>query len=135
MIREFKESDRPLIQALLSIQGAQYPFPIDQFSAIRIYADAEDKPLMVVAARPTVEVYFLIDQQWPEAPGMKFQEFMRLHESLRLELGKMGYRDVHLWSNCRGFVRKLKKYLGWMLSSGINGDWIGLTREVCDRKG
>jgi len=132
MIRDLEQSDIPRLQELFSSQGFECNAPDWSKLKGQALVDADGVIRMVLADRPTVEEYMLIDKGNWATPGMKFELFQELHEAERVSLQQRGIEDCHIFVPpcARSFAHKLKKFLGWVNSLGPNGDWIALTRDV-----
>lgn len=130
--RAIQSSDIPRLKELWEQKGFKCGTP--DFSALRgeVLVDDHGIVRMAIADRITAEAYMFIDRGKWESPGMKFMWFGRLHEAERRSLAQRGLTDVHSWvPPCwRSFARKLGKFFGWVNSSGPDGSWTGLTRDL-----
>jgi hypothetical protein len=127
--------DAYAIKAMHSEQGFEYPLPSEEeIASFLVVADGENRPIMAVAARRTVEMYFLVGSIPGMTPGEKVEAFKAIHETMRLDLQSQGFTDVNCFippSLCRGFVRRLKRMFGWReASEGPGGEWLPMTRQI-----
>jgi hypothetical protein len=119
------------VQEIFSAQQFEYDEPAWAAMSGKVLEDESGKVQIALLARPTVEMYALVDSGKWAAPGMKITQFERLDDAVRVDLSQQGYTDQHCWIPpvCRGFMRRLQKYFGWVKSDGPEG-WTGLTRGV-----
>lgn len=118
MIREFRPEDIPALRAIHQAQGNSYPFPdltSPQFVGIVVAVDENDVPVQAIAARKTVEVYFLRDPKW-STPAWRLEVFRKLHLAAHNKMLELGYTDSHCWvppEVVKAFSRRLTKIFGW----------------------
>lgn len=130
--RDLEESDIPRLKELWKQKGFECRTP--DFTKMKGTVLIDDEGIVREAAldRVTTELYFLVDHSKWATPGMKWTQFERLHEAERRSLEARGFEDVHAWipTMARSFAHKMKKFFGWVNSSGPDNDWLGLTRDV-----
>jgi hypothetical protein len=119
-IRDLKPEDVPVLKAIYEQQGFDYEFPEDLsvFTFIRVAVDENDRPFMALASRRTEEMFMFMDGSW-RTPRWRFEAFLRLHESMRALLEKLGVVDVHAWLPPeveKSFGRRLMRKLNWRRS-------------------
>lgn len=123
MIREYRPSDEPILRALHEAQGHPYPFPDlghPQFVGIMVATDEDDTPVQAIAARKTVEVYFLGDPNW-RTPAWRLQVFAQLHGAIHKLVYAQGFTDALAFvppSVVKAFGRRLERDFGW-----VPGKW------------
>lgn len=123
MIREFRQEDEAVLRDLHKINGFDYPFPdlkSDQFYKVLVLVDEDDVPVQAVAARKTIEVYFLGDPQW-RTPAWRLDALKGLHVKMHGILIAAGYTDVLAFippKVMRAFGRRLERDFGW-----VKGKW------------
>lgn len=130
--RPIQPSDIPRLEELWEQKGFECNKPDFAKLGGEVLVDDEGVIWMAIADRVTTELYMFIDNSKWAAPGMKWTLFERLHEAERQSLQARGYEDAHSWipKRKRSFAHKLRKFFGWVDSSGPNRDWDGLTRLV-----
>jgi len=117
-VRNYRPSDEARLREMHSERCLPYKFPDienPEFVAKIVVTDDEDNPIAAALARKTVEIYGLVDSSW-ESPAWRFEAMVRLHEAMRHEVGRMGYRDAHAWippQLVKSFARKLRHLFGW----------------------
>jgi len=127
MIRGIRPEDLAALKTLHKRMGFGYPFPDLKIQDVGLVAtNWHDKPMMAALAVPIVDCYLLID---PEAttPGARWETFKQLHQAMREELQKRGYR----WAQAdippqidRSFGKRLNR-LGW-----IKSEWPCWAAEI-----
>lgn len=121
MIRPYEPSDESALRALHEAQGHPYPFPDlshPQFVAIMVATDENDNPVQAIAARKTIEVYMLGDQNW-RTPAWRYSIFAQLHFAVHQAIFSQGFTDAHAWlppKVCKAFGRRLQRDFGWIPS-------------------
>lgn len=124
-------SDLPALHELYVEQGFEYSEP-DWLKTIgSVLADENDVPLIALMGRPTVEMYALVKKGLWATPGIKAEYFKRLDLAVIQQLRAKGYEDQHSWipPQCRAFVRRLMKELGWVRTDGKDA-FVGLMRWI-----
>lgn len=115
-VRQFKDSDYQWVLELYRRQGFDYELPtMDAFKLVQVVVDDEDQPVMVLAARPTVEMFLIVDSAW-ETPQWRLEAFKLVHEAMRAALEAEGITDVHAWLPPeieKSFARRLMRRFGW----------------------
>jgi len=117
-VRSYRESDLPRLQEIYNKQCLPYEWPDlndSEFVVKLVIVDESDTPMVAGLARKTVEVYGLFDPEW-ETPAWRFEGLRMLHEAMRHEVGKLGYKDAHAWippNLVKTFGRKLRHLFGW----------------------
>ena len=117
-VREYRDSDEQRLKEIYAKQCIPYEWPDllnPEFEVKLVVVDENDTPVVAGLARKTAEIYGLFDPQW-ETPAWRFEALTLLHESMRHELGKRGYRDAHAWvppELVKSFARKLRHLFGW----------------------
>lgn len=125
-IRDIRESDLPILKEWHSAAGFDYTFPeffedgklSPIFASVRVEVDDDDRPIQVLAAKKTVEMYFLLDSTWRN-PRWRLEAFSQLHEDMRGQLLAHDLEDVNAWLPPeveKSFGRKLMRIFGWMPS-------------------
>ena len=129
---EHGESDVPRIREIIQGQKFSYQEPNWQKMFGKVFCDDSGTVQIFELSRPTVEMYSGIDSGDWATPGMKAASFEMLDHASRQELRARGYEDQHSWVPplCRAFARRMQRYFGWVKSSGPDGSWLGLTRDV-----
>lgn len=130
--RPIEESDIPRLEELWKQKGFECNKPDFSLLNGEVLVDDSGVVRMAILDRPTTELYMFLDKSEWAAPGMKWSGFERLHEAERKNLAERGVEDSHVWvPRCaRSFAHKLRKFFGWVNSSGPDGSWVGLTRQV-----
>lgn len=130
MIREFKADDIPALKRIHAAQGHSYPFPdftAEEFEGVYVAVDENDMPVQAIAARKTVEVYFLGDPTW-KTPGWRLETFRKLHLVAHNAMLSLGYTDANCWIPPvveKAFGRRLMKIFGWKKSV-----WRSFSKEL-----
>lgn len=124
-------SDIPALHELYVEQNFGYAEPDWTRMLGEVLADENDAPLIVLAARPTVEMYALLSKRDWATPGLKVEMFKRLDQSVVALLRRKGFEDQHSWipPQCRSFLRRLTKLFGWVRTDG-EGAFVGLVRWI-----
>jgi hypothetical protein len=116
-LRDFKPSDYEAVKELYQKQGFEYELPdMAAFMAIQVVVDDSDKPVMVLAARPTVEMFLILDKDW-ETPRWRFEAFKIIHEAMREKLQRAGITDAHCWLPPeieKSFAKRLMRQFNWV---------------------
>jgi hypothetical protein len=116
-IRDFRPTDVEAVKELYQKQGFEYDLPdIDAFMELQVVVDEQDKPFMVLAARPTVEMFLIMDREW-STPRWRFEAFKLIHESMRAKLAAAGITDAHCWLPPeieKSFAKRLMTAFGWV---------------------
>lgn len=113
-VRQLKQSDWPMLLELFAKQGFTYELP-KNFAVKHVVTNGNDVPVMAILARPTVELYMLLDAEW-ESPAMRMEALKHIHESVRRELETRGFEDANIWIppvKEKSFGRRLMKSFGW----------------------
>lgn len=128
-VREVRPDDIPRLKEIYQQQGLPYDFPdLDaaQFLVKQVVVDGDDRAVLGVACRQTVELYLLIDSTW-NTPRWRLEAFKAIHESVRLELVGKGIEDAHCWlppQVSKSFGRRLQSF-GYRVNK-----WLCLSRET-----
>jgi hypothetical protein len=116
-VRDFKATDYEAMQELFHRQDFEYQLPdAEAFVDVQVVADESDKAIMFLAARPTVEMFLLLDQEW-ETPLWRLEAFRLIHEAMRSKLETKGITDAHCWLPPeieKAFSRRLMNSFGWV---------------------
>jgi hypothetical protein len=116
-LRDFKPSDYEAVKKLYQKQGFEYDLPdMAAFMEIQVVVDEQDKPFMFLAARPTVEMFLILDKEWA-TPQWRFEAFKLIHEAMRAKLETVGISDVHCWLPPeieKSFAKRLMRGFGWV---------------------
>lgn len=129
-IRTLASADVLRLQELFEQQGFDYELP--DLRTMVASQGIEDQGTLVqaVLARPTVELYFLVDEHWRN-PAWRLEALRKIHESMRRELNGKGFEDVHVFlppQKARSFARRLMNEFGW-----TEPLWKPLTRPTAPR--
>lgn len=130
MIRKLRADDIPVLREIHEAQGHPYPFPdltSYQFEGVYVAVNENDRPVQAIAARRTVEVYFLGDPNW-KTPGWRLETFRRLHLAAHEAMLALGYEDANCWippAVEKAFGRRLVKIFGWKKSI-----WRSYSKEL-----
>lgn len=109
--REVKSEDLPRMEQLLSRHGFKYDLPPLKVFVATVALEDEGEVRVAVAARPTVELFLLMDKDW-ETPGMREVALETVHEEMNKKLAELGYFDAHAWippKIAKAFGRRLMK--------------------------
>ena len=100
---------------------------ISEFCAGKM-VQSEGNPVVVVLARPTVELYLLSDPEW-ESPAQRFNALRLIHDEMAAELKKLGYNDAEMWipPEVSNFSKRLVRSFGW---SKMRPKWTCLARQI-----
>jgi hypothetical protein len=116
-LRDFKASDYEAVKELYVRQGFEYELPdMAAFMEIQVVVDDSDKPVMVLAARPTVEMFLVLDKEW-ETPQWRLEAFKLIHEAMRGKLEAAGITDAHCWLPPeieKSFAKRLMRQFNWV---------------------
>lgn len=130
LVRTLESSDTPRLRELFEQQGFDYDLPsLRQMVAAQGIED-QGEIVQAVLARPTVELYFLVDENWRN-PAWRLEALRKIHESMRRDLHGKGFEDVHVFlppEKARSFARRLIKEFGW-----TEPLWSPLTRPTAPR--
>jgi hypothetical protein len=128
-IREYAPEDEQALRELHEMQGHPYEFPDlndPQFVGIIVMEDG-GKIVQAVAARKTIEVYFLADPKW-KTPAWRLVAFAKIHLVLHMAMLALGFRDSHCWlppSVEKSFGRRLTSGFGW-----VRSPWSCFSKEL-----
>lgn len=117
-VRYATAADEPRLREIYSRMCMPYDYPdvtAPEFVAKLVVVDENDTPVVAGLARKTVEIYGLIDPSW-ETPAWRFEALTLLHEAMRHEVGRQGYKEACAWippNLVKSFARKLKHVFGW----------------------
>jgi hypothetical protein len=121
MIRDYRPYDEPVLRRIHAEQGFDYPFPdLSEFEEVLVVTDEDNLPVQMVAARKTVEIYFMGDPEW-RTPAWRLDALKGLHEVLGGLLKEKGYTDALAFippKVVKAFGRRLERDFGW-----IRGRW------------
>lgn len=128
-LRVIESADLLRLKELFERQGFTYDFPDLRAMVAALAAVADGKIVQAVLARPTVELYFLIDGQWRN-PSWRMEALRQLHEAMRRELHGKGFEDAHTWipPEKKSFVSRLMRSFDW-----TRPQWTSLTRSTSPR--
>lgn len=119
MIRPFRASDEPILRAIHEAQGFDYEFPdLSQFECVMVSTDEQDSPIQAMAARKTIEAFFLGDPNY-RTPRWRMAHFAPLHDEMSKVLRARGFTDVHAWlppQIAKQFGNRLRRTFGWIPS-------------------
>jgi hypothetical protein len=128
LVRKLRESDIPVLKELHERRGFGYSFPdlwdyklnriSQEFADVQVRVDEEDRPVIAVACRKTVEAYLWMDEQW-RTPRWRMAALVEIHEAVRVRLVELGVRDIHAWlppEVCKAFGKRLRQVFGWLPS-------------------
>lgn len=130
LIRPVESADAPRLRELFEQQGFEYDLPsLRQMVAAQALED-QGTVVQAVLARPTVELYFLVDEHWRN-PAWRLDALRKIHESMRRDLHGKGFEDAHVFlppQKARSFGKRLMKDFGW-----TEPLWTPLTRPTAPR--
>lgn len=113
-----RASDIPILRAMFEASGFEYSFPdleSSQFETVQVVTDGEDRPLMAVAAKRTIELYLLRGDF--EHPGATLHAINQLHVSVANALRLKGYDEANAFLPPqveRSFGKRLMRSFGWL---------------------
>jgi hypothetical protein len=137
LVRKLRESDIPVLKELHERRGFGYSFPdlwdyklnriSQEFADVQVRVDEEDRPVIAVACRKTVEAYLWMDEGW-RTPRWRMAALVEIHEAVRVRLCDMGIQFVNAWippqiEKC--FGKRLERVFGWVKSG-----WPSYTRKT-----
>jgi hypothetical protein len=111
VIRDTVESDIPKLKKLMEDLPYEYILPSLDGFITSVTAELDGEVVVTVAARPTVELYFIGDPKW-STPAMRLEVFKAVHREMEKRLSELGYTDGHAWlppSLAKSFGRRLIK--------------------------
>lgn len=114
--RPLKSEDIPVLKEFAAHSGFPYPeLDSPHIESVLVIADAEDKPIMAVAAKRLVEVYAWIS---PEArSALRMEAIRMIHSPMSEALKVLGYDCAEVFIPPqlvrRGFGRILQERFGW----------------------
>lgn len=112
-LREFRDSDWEALRELHARNGYKFPLP-KRLTEARVVEDEETgKIVEIIATRETRECFSWLDHSWA-TPGWRWDAFVVAHNEIHDELRAKGIEDVKLWTEGRGFGRRLVRKLGWI---------------------
>ena len=118
MVRDYKSSDLPRLKELFASRGFEYTLPdfeTGEFVVRRVITDDDGQIVNAVMGRKTVELFLLADGGW-RTPRWRFEALRIIHEDVRSQLARLGYKDAHVWlppTICKAFGRRLQKFFNW----------------------
>lgn len=112
-LRRFRTSDWDVLQALHEKRGFDFPIPERLAEAVVVEDEETGKVIQILGTRETRECYVWLDLDW-RTPRCRWDAFEVAHDALADMTRKKGIEDAKLWTNFRGFARKLVKRLGWV---------------------
>jgi hypothetical protein len=120
IIRDYNpKTDKSRVYRLWKKQGFKYAFPdLNQMIELKVI-EVDEKIVLAVGARPTVELYGWIDNDW-ETPGMRRNLIDRIYEPMRKALFARGIQDAHAFMPpevCKPFGRRMAKKFHWIKST------------------
>ena len=117
LIREYTESDVPVLKQIHAHQGFDYAFPdlSNPLFVSKLIVEESGQLVMAFLARLTCEIYLLSD---PHAgtPRERYIHLLALHRAAQQDLRVRGLEDAHAWLPpriARRFGRRLED-LGWV---------------------
>lgn len=117
--RDYRPEDEEEIKELWKKQGFDYDFP-DLSKMIELMVIVVDgKIRLAVGARPTVEMYGWMDNEW-ETPGIREDLVNKLYGPMKQALYDRGIQDGHSFLPPRiakAFGRRMKKKFHWIKST------------------
>ena len=128
-LRVIESGDRPQLEALFEKQGFEYILPDRDTLVAAIAVEDGGRIVQAVLARPTIELYFLMDAEW-KSPALRMEALRAIHEAMRRELHGKGFEDAHVWipPQKKNFVSRLIRSFGWTRST-----WPTLWRSTAPR--
>lgn len=125
-LRVIESNDLPRLQELFARQGFEYDFPDLRAMVGALAVEDGGAVVQAVLARPTVELYFLLDAEW-RSPQWRMEALRQLHEAMRRDLRGKGFADAHVWipPEKKSFVSRLMRSFGWTRPA-----WTSLTRST-----
>lgn len=120
--RPFRPEDLPVLQKIFHQRGLPYGnIDITRLVVAEVLVDENDVPVIAVLAKPTVELFVLVDQTWA-TPQKRWQGFKLLHEVVRKLLADAGIEQAHAWlapQLAKAFKRRLQS-LKWEVAECIS---------------
>jgi hypothetical protein len=111
-LRAFQQKDWEDLRRLHAVRGFGFPVPERLEEAIVVEDEETGKVVQIIGSRLTREMYTWIDPEW-QSPRWRWDAFEQAHQALRAAAKAKGVIDVKMWTEHRGFARKLVKKLGW----------------------
>lgn len=129
---EHEISDVPRINEIFSQQSFEYMQPDWKAMTGQVLVDENGVVVLALLARPTVEMYAVMDSSEWATPGMKVEHFAELDRVEIKDLRMRGYTDSHCWVPpiMKAFANRIQKFYGWVKSSDPADPWLGLTRKI-----
>ena len=134
IIRDTTQDDVDDLKRLMKNQSFDYPeLPFNSFVEC-LSIEQDGKVILTVAARPTVELYYLGDPEW-ETPGMRAEVLKKMHSEMEKRLASRGYTDAHAWIPpiiAKSFGRRLRKTFKMLNGSPkwIQSTWTCFTAFI-----
>lgn len=131
-IRPLEQADIPRIQEIFSQQSFEYMQPDWKAMTGQVLEDEKGTVMLALLARPTVEMYALLDSSDWATPGMKVEHFAEVDRVEIKDLKMRGYVDQHCWIPpiMKAFAKRIQKFYGWFKSSDPADPWLGLVRKI-----
>lgn len=127
-IRPYKIEDEARVRELHQASGFDYPLPdfsSSEFAEVMVVADEDDRLVQLVAARKTVEIYFIGDPHW-RTPAWRLDAIRGLHNMMQSVLILLGYREATAYlapQVAKAFGRRLRE-MDW-----VQGKWKHFTKH------
>ena len=115
--RPLRDSDIPILRAMYEKMGFSYEFPDlcgPLIESVVVVVDAENRPIMAVAAQRLVQLYLFMGD---ERPSTKLLGIQVLHHVTATELRKKGYNSCEAFippSIAAKFGRRLERTFRWV---------------------
>lgn len=107
------------MQRIFHQRGIPYgDIDISKLLITEVLVDENDVPVVAVFAKPTVEMFVLVDNSW-RTPGWRWEALKRLHEVVRRKLADIGIEEAHSWIAVKSF-RKRMESLGWEVAKCVS---------------
>lgn len=117
-VRALQYSDIPILKEMYLASGFDYAFPDltgPEFEATRVVVDENNRPLMAVSAKRTIELYLFCGKF--EHPASGLHAIRLLHESMKSALKQKGYSDANAFlppQVAKSFGGRLQRTFGWL---------------------
>lgn len=124
-VRQYQDDDEPVLRGIFQQLAFDYELP--RMSSFCVRHVLLDGVRMAILARPTVELYMLVDKD-AGTPAQRLEGLKLLHESVRRELEAKGFEDGNMWLPPeieKSFSRRLCRDFGWAKNL-----WPCYTRKV-----
>jgi len=117
-VRPLIREDIPVLEEMYRAAGFDYEFPDllgPEIEATRVVVDENNRPLMAVSAKRTIELYLFCGKS--EHPASALHAIRLLHESMKWALKQKGYSDANAFLPPRiakSSGRRLQRTFGWL---------------------